>query len=123
MRILLVDDYVDSLEMWALYLRHCGYEVATATDGPSALEHVAQARPDLIVLDVNLPGLSGFEVGRRLRATPETSSIPIVAATGHVSTAQNDTAFAVFDAVLVKPCEPAVLVGTIQRFALRPDGV
>ena len=81
-RILLVDDYFDALEMWAICLRQCGYEVLTAADGLRAVETAMAERPDLVVLDLDLPGISGLEVARRLRAFPPTAKIPLIAATG-----------------------------------------
>ena len=59
-RILLVDDYPDALEIWGLYLRSLGYEVETAEDGLKAVEQAHEHHPDVIVLDLELPGISGF---------------------------------------------------------------
>ena len=81
-RILLVDDYPDALEIWGLYLRAMGYDVVEADDG---LKAVAQAHlhvPDIIVLDLELPGITGFEAAVRLRKSAETRHIPLIAATG-----------------------------------------
>ena len=84
--------------------------------------------PDLIVLDLELPGLTGFEVAQRLRATPATSAIPLIAATGYSHARQLDMARqSGFDAVVVKPCDPDMLVEEIKRLlpvhaeALQPD--
>jgi len=115
-RILLVDDYADAVEMWALYLRFFGYEVLTTSDGLSAVETAREELPDLIILDLDLPGITGFEAARRLRHQPATSHIPLVAATGYSHLKQLDEArVAGFDAVLVKPCEPSALVREIER--------
>ena len=81
--ILIVDDYPDALEMWAIYLRAMGYEVSTAGDGLAALAQAERLHPDVIVLDLELPRMSGFDVARRLRANPETEHIPLIAATGY----------------------------------------
>lgn len=114
-RILLVDDYPDALEMWALYLRHCGYDVLTAGDGLEAVQIASTEVPDVIVLDLDLPGISGLEAARRLREGTATANIPLIAATGYSHTRQLQGAARDFAAVLVKPCEPAVLVTAIER--------
>jgi CheY-like chemotaxis protein len=114
--ILLVDDYPDTLEMWALYLRSCGYRVMTAADGNDALR-IAQAQlPNLVILDLDLPGISGYEAARRLRDGAGTAGIPLIAATGYSHGKQLDEAQKVgFDAVLIKPCDPTLLVQEIER--------
>jgi CheY-like chemotaxis protein len=115
-RILLVDDYPDALEIWGLYLRSLGYEVATADDGLKAVEQAHQLVPDIIVLDLELPGITGFEAAIRLRQAPETSEIPLIAATGYSHSKQLDQARDCgFDSIVVKPCEPAALVAEIER--------
>ena len=126
--ILIVDDYADALDIWAIYLQSMGYRVSTAADGPSAVAKAEELLPDLIVLDLELPGLTGFEVARRLRDTPGTSAIPLIAATGYSHARQLDMARqSGFDAVVVKPCDPDLLVQEIERLlpvnaeAVQPD--
>ena len=81
-----------------------------------------QLLPDLIVLDLELPGISGFEAARALRGDPETADIPLIAATGYSHLRQLDLAREVgFDAVVVKPCDPDMLLAEIER--LVPDPV
>ena len=114
--VLVVDDYLDALHVWDLYLRSVGFHVLIAADGPSALELVHEHRPDVIVLDLELPGLSGFDVARTLRAQPDTRHIPIIAATGYSNAAQLDAARQCgIDVIVVKPCDPESLVAEIQR--------
>ena len=114
--ILIVDDYADALDIWAIYLQSMGYRVSTAADGLSAVAKAEELLPDLIVLDLELPGLTGFEVAKRLRATPGTSAIPLIAATGYSHARQLDMARQIgFDAVVVKPCDPDMLVQEIER--------
>jgi CheY-like chemotaxis protein len=123
-RVLLVDDYLDALEMWALYLRSRGYEVLTAGDGVKAVEMAAQHLPDLIILDLDLPGITGLEAARRLQDLSTTAQIPLIAATGYSHAKQLDEARgAGFAAVLVKPCEPAALVKEIERVLGKPPGI
>jgi CheY-like chemotaxis protein len=114
--VLLVDDYPDSLEMWALYLRTCGYGVFTAPDGNEAVRIAAAERPSIVILDLDLPGISGYEAARRLRSNVETAAIPLIAATGYSHGRQFDEARDVgFAAVLIKPCDPSALVREIER--------
>lgn len=115
-RILIVDDYPDALDIWVLYLESQGFQVATAADGIEALARAEELRPDLIVLDLELPRLSGFDVARRLRHTPDTRDIPLIAATGYSHERQLSMAYdAGFDLVVVKPVNPDALVGEIIR--------
>ena len=127
--ILIVDDYPDALDIWALYLRSLGYRVSTAGDGEAALAQAMRLRPDLIVLDLELPRLSGFEVAERLRANPDTKCTPLIAATGYSHLKQLDRARQVgFDRIVIKPCDPDMLVEEIERLlesteevAFQPD--
>ncbi len=90
--ILIVDDYADALDIWAIYLTLLGYRVSTAADGAAAIAQAEQLLPDLIVLDLELPGVSGFEVAQRLRGNPATHDIPLIAATGYSHERQLDGA-------------------------------
>jgi CheY-like chemotaxis protein len=120
-RVLLVDDYPDALEIWSLYLQMSGYDVVTAGDGRSAVDMANSAHPDVIVMDLELPGITGFEAARRLRSSSETRGIPLIAATGYSHAHQLDEAQdAGFDRILIKPCDPAALVAEIEQL-LRPD--
>jgi CheY-like chemotaxis protein len=115
-RILLVDDYPDALEIWGLYLRALGYDVTTAEDGLQAVADAHAQLPDIIVLDLELPGITGYEAAKRLRRTADTRHIPLIAATGYSHVKQLDQAREVgFDSIVVKPCEPAALVAEIER--------
>src|SRR5580704_13196217 len=81
-RILLVDDEPAPRAGLEILLRREGYEVLAAADGASALEHCVEFRPDLVLLDIVMPGLDGFEVCRRIKAAPETRLTPVVLITG-----------------------------------------
>jgi CheY-like chemotaxis protein len=114
--ILIVDDYPDALDIWTLYLGALGYLVSTAADGATAIAQAEQLQPDLVVLDLELPGISGFEAARRLRRNPATHDIPLIAATGYSHHRQLSMAReAGFDQVLVKPVDPETLVQEIER--------
>jgi two-component system cell cycle response regulator DivK len=115
--ILIVDDYPDALDVWDLYLRASGFDVLRAEDGPSALRCATEQLPDLVVMDLELPGLSGSEVAKALRDGAATRHIPLIASTGHSLPAKLDEARrAGFDLILIKPCDPAELVEEIRRY-------
>lgn len=114
--ILVVDDYPDALDVWELYLRAAGFNVLTAANGLDALSTASSVLPELIVMDLELPGMSGFEVARQLRSLAATRHIILIAATGYSHSSQLDQArLAGFDQVLVKPCDPDLLVSEIRR--------
>ena len=115
-RVLLVDDYPDALEIWGRYLRSLGYTVETAEDGLTAVELAHKHHPDVIVLDLELPGITGCEAAMRLREAPDTAAIPMIAATGFSQSRQLAQARdAGFDSIMIKPCEPAALAEEIDR--------
>lgn len=117
MTVLLVDDYADALEVWELFLSAAGFTVGTATDGVAGLEKARLLKPDVIVMDLQMPGLSGAEVAQALRADQATRHIPLIAATGHSRTQLSDARAAGFDSIIVKPCDPDDLVAEIRRLA------
>lgn len=109
-KVLVVDDNVDAAESITAILRWSGYDARSVYDGPSALEVAVDYKPDVVVLDIGLPGLDGYEVARRLRAQPMFAHTPIVAVTGYGQ--QNDrerSLEAGFNAHLTKPVDPATL--------------
>ena len=114
--ILLVDDYVDALPAWEIFLKAEGFDVLTAVTGQEALARTIADKPSLVVMDLNLPGLSGSEVAALLRSREDTRQIPLIAATGYSHDAQLDKARqAGFDAIIVKPCDPLTLIAEIRR--------
>jgi two-component system, cell cycle response regulator DivK len=114
--ILIVDDYPDSLDVWDLYLRASGFEVLRAEDGTEALRTACEQLPDLVVMDLELPGLSGCQVASALRKRAETRHIPLIASTGHSLPAKLEEARrSGFDLILIKPCDPGELVDAIRR--------
>jgi CheY-like chemotaxis protein/anti-sigma regulatory factor (Ser/Thr protein kinase) len=82
-RVLIVDDNEDSGELLAMLVQRLGHEAQVAFDGASALERARDFEPDIVLLDIGLPGMNGFEVVRRLRQLPACVSIPIIAVTGY----------------------------------------
>ena len=112
--ILVVDDFADNREMYSQFLEFSGFKVAEAQNGHEALEKAFDLRPDLIVMDLSLPGLDGWEATRRLKADDRTRSIPIIALTGHALAGHSKGAMdAGCDAFITKPCLPERLMQEI----------
>ena len=119
--VLLVDDYPDNREAYALYLRFRGYRVEEAEDGHQALDRAFQSLPDLVVMDLSLPGLDGWQATRTLKADPRTRDIPVIALTGHALEGQSESARAAgCDAFITKPCEPNALEAAIRKILDNP---
>jgi CheY-like chemotaxis protein/anti-sigma regulatory factor (Ser/Thr protein kinase) len=105
-RVLVVDDNVDSAEILAKLLRHSGHDVRTAYTGPTALEAAAAHPPDVVLLDIGLPELNGYEVARRLRQQPRLEGVRLVAMTGYGQESDLQlTREAGFDSHLLKPVD------------------
>lgn len=110
LRVLLVDDNVDAMEMMGFLLGEMGYEVQTTADAGELEALALRYRPQVIVLDIGLPGVDGYQVARRLKCNPALSAIRLVAHTGYGSPEDRRRALeAGFDAHLVKPAELADL--------------
>ena len=115
-RVLVVDDYPDAREMYAEYLQYSGFDVIEAGNGIEALERAADSAPDIILMDLSLPVMDGWEATRRLKADKATADIPIVALTGHALAGILEGAKnAGCDAFITKPCLPEDLVKEIQK--------
>ena len=115
-RVLLVDDYPDAREMYSEYLQFSGFDVVEATNGMEALQSAIDESPDIILMDLSLPVMDGWEATRRLKADERTASIPVVALTGHALAGISDGAKrAGCDAFVTKPCLPEDLVKEIRR--------
>lgn len=114
--VLVVEDYQDAREMYAAYLSFSGYRVAEATNGLEAIEKTIELMPDIILMDLALPRMDGWEATRRLKLDERTRHIPIVALTGHALAGFAEGARqAGCDAFVTKPCLPDALVAEIQR--------
>jgi PAS domain S-box-containing protein len=122
-RVLVVDDNVDGAQSLARVLQICGHEARTAHDGPEALDAARLFRPDVVLLDIGLPGMNGYEVAKRLRADPALSSAVVVALTGWGSEDdKRQSREAGFDFHLTKPVEVTVIQNILAR-ANRGGGV
>jgi signal transduction histidine kinase/DNA-binding response OmpR family regulator len=116
-RVLVVDDNVDAADTVALFLRMEGHSVETAHSGPEAVERAKAFEPDVVLLDIGLPGMDGFEVARRLRALPATRLSLVIALTGYGQKAdQAHSRAAGFDHHLVKPADIAALAALITQW-------
>jgi len=114
--VLLVDDFQDNREMYAMYLEHAGMRVAEASNGHAALDQAFSLLPDLIVMDLSLPGIDGWEATRRLKADERTKKIPVVALTSHALEGYSEGARAAgCDAFVTKPCLPEQLLNEIRK--------
>jgi pilus assembly protein CpaE len=119
-KILIVDDDLDSLKLIGLMLQRQGYEVVAANAGMQALSKAASDHPNLIILDVMMPDMDGYEVCRRLRANPETRSIPIIMFTAKTLVDDKVAGFeAGADDYLTKPTHPAELASRVKNVLAR----
>ena len=115
-RVLLVDDYPDARDMYGEYLEYSGYDVIQAANGMEALQRAIDDKPDIILMDLSLPVMDGWEATRRLKANVRTAAIPVVALTGHALAGISEGAKkAGCDAFVTKPCLPEDLVREIRR--------
>ena len=114
-RVLLVDDYPDAREMYGEYLKFTGFDVIEASNGVEAVERALDTAPDIILMDLSLPIMDGWEATRRLKADARTANIPVVALTGHALSGMSEGAErAGCDAFVTKPCLPEDLVKQIR---------
>jgi two-component system cell cycle response regulator DivK len=114
--VLIVDDFEDNRAMYAEYLTYSGYEVEQAADGQEAVQMTQRLLPDVVVMDLSLPILDGWEATRRVKADARTRNIPIIALSGHALARHSRGAReAGCDAFLAKPCLPETLVEKIQE--------
>ena len=114
--ILVVDDYQDAREMYAEYLQFSGFRVAEARNGNEAIEQAFALHPDLILMDLSLPGMDGWEATRQLKSDDRTRHIPVVALTGHALAGASEGAKkAGCDSFVTKPCLPDDLVVEVRR--------
>jgi PAS domain S-box-containing protein len=114
--VLVVDDNVDAAASTAMLLRMAGHDVEVEHDGPEALERIARKAPEVILLDIGLPGMSGYEVAKHVRARPEGQGVRIYAMTGYGQEEDRKRSLAAgFDGHLVKPVMPAELFALLEE--------
>jgi two-component system, cell cycle response regulator DivK len=121
MKILYVEDNEDNIYMLRSRLTRAGFTVVIATDGEQGVAVAASEKPDLVLMDLSLPVLDGWEATRRIKTAPETSRIPIIALSAHAMPGDAEKALAAgCDDFDTKPVELPRLLAKIR--ALKPDG-
>ena len=113
--ILVVDDIADNLQLVVDVLEGAGHQVITASDGPTTLKRAAAEQPNLIVLDVAMPGMSGLQVCARLKANAETAAIPILLLTALADNITRSEAKHLAEGYLTKPFTPIELRSGVAR--------
>jgi two-component system cell cycle response regulator DivK len=115
-RILIVEDSEDTRFVYSAILNLDGYDVLEAADGEAGVALAREQHPDLIITDINMPGMNGFEVARHVRADQAIAGIPIVAVTGTVFQPQESgMAKVLFDSCFVKPTKPSDVLAEVRR--------
>ncbi len=115
--VLLVEDDRDTREMYTEYLTYSGLRVTEASTGRRALERAREQTPDVVVTDIAMPEMDGLELSRRLRASPPTRDVPIIAVSGNATPRARDAGC---DVVVEKPCTPDRLLHIIEDVLDRP---
>lgn len=114
--VLVVDDVAHGREIFAEYLEFRGFRVVTAADGLEALDKAFELLPDVILMDLSLPQLDGWEATKRLKSDDRTRTIPVIALTAHALASAHDKAMAAgCDSVVTKPCIPRDLEAEVRR--------
>lgn len=114
--VLLAEDFADAREVYSLYLRLEGFAVHEVADGAGVATLAIELQPDVVVLDLGLPGLDGLAVAGQLRAHPLTAHVPIVVLSAHAYPEHEERArTAGAAAFLRKPCSPVELAATLRR--------
>ncbi|MGM0521774.1 MAG: response regulator transcription factor [Pseudomonadota bacterium] len=113
--VLVVDDEPNIVLSLEFLMEQAGFQVTTAEDGEQALESVKNAQPDLILLDISLPGISGFDVLEQLRGQPDTASLPIIMLTAHGREVEREKGMALgADDYITKPFSTQTLVEKVK---------
>ena len=121
--ILVVDDFEDNRMMYAEYLQFNGYRVIEAVNGEEAVSRTKELLPDVVVMDLSLPVMDGWEATRRLKADPATAKIRVIALTGHAEPAHAKKARdAGCDDFVAKPCLPADLLAKVREHLPKAKG-
>ena len=121
-KILLVEDNEDNRDMLARRLQRKGYTVVVAVDGLQGVEMAAGEQPDLVLMDMSLPVLDGWEATRRLKAAPGSQSVPVIALTAHAMTGDREKAIAAgCDDYNIKPIEMDRLLAKIEALLGRAE--
>lgn len=121
-KILIIDDDTDTLELVSLVLQKQGYRIVTASNGKQGLRKMSRETPDLILLDVMMPDMDGYEVARRLREDPQTAKVPVLMFTAKSQLHDKEVGFqSGADAYLTKPTHPEELQAHIKELLARTE--
>ncbi len=116
-RILVIEDQEDNRKIVRDLVTASGYELVEATTGEEGLERAESERPDLILMDIQLPGIDGYEVTRRIKANPGLRHIPIIVVTSYALSGDDKKAFAAgCDGYVTKPFSPRLLLAKIREY-------
>ena len=116
LRALVVDDAPDVTEMISMLMRYAGYDVVTALSAPEAFEAARADRFDVVISDIGMPGMNGYELAEALRALPAYSGVPLIAVTGFSMYDDRKRALSSgFDDFLTKPINPDDLLDVVKR--------
>ena len=116
-RILVIEDQVDNRQIVRDLVTASGYKLIEATTGEEGLDMATRERPDLILMDIQLPGIDGYEVTRRIKANPQLRQIPIIAVTSYALSGDDKKAFAAgCDGYVTKPYSPRLLLAKIREY-------
>jgi two-component system cell cycle response regulator DivK len=116
-RILVIEDHEENRQILRDLLAHAGYEMLEAHTGEDGVTTAARERPDLILMDIQLPGIDGYEVTRRIKTDPALRAIPVIAVTSYALSGDDQKALAAgCDAYVTKPFSPRALLAKIRGF-------
>jgi two-component system, OmpR family, phosphate regulon response regulator PhoB len=122
LRVLLIDDHADTRDMYDAYLGGAGMDVRAAADGETGLNLALEWRPDVVVCDWAMPGMTGEEVSRRMKSDPRTQGIPVVILTAFGLHQRPELKAAGAAEVCAKPCAPRDLADLVKQVAAVPSG-
>ncbi len=116
-KILIIEDNAQNLYLATYLLEHHGYIVSAASTGPAGLAQASEVRPDIILLDIQLPGMDGHEVARRLKADPVMKSVPVIAVTSFALAGDREKSLdAGIEGYIEKPINPDTFADEIRNF-------
>jgi CheY-like chemotaxis protein len=114
--VLLAEDNEDTRRIYGMILGHYGYDVVEATSGDEAVDAARRMRPNLVLMDIGLPGLDGWQASRILKSDPATAHIPLVAFSARVDSTADLGGRATFDGYILKPISPSDLVRRVGAY-------
>lgn len=119
--VLIVEDNEDNRIVYSTILRHHGFRVTEALDGEEGIAKARRDLPDIILMDISIPLIDGWEVTQTLKRDTSTTHIPVIALTAHAMPGDRERAMEVgCDGYLAKPCEPRAVLAEVNRLLSRP---